>query len=81
MSYIISAEKIVQKSCRMILDESALPGVKRIAGIVAHDMELVFGTAPAIRYMSEDTEETFDQGIVVGTLGYSSLLDKIESTG
>ena len=51
MKYIISAEKIVQKSCRMILDESALPGVKRIAGIVAHDMELVFGTAPAIRYI------------------------------
>ena len=67
MSYIISTEKIVQKSCRMILDESALPGVKRIAGIVAHDMELIFGTAPAIQYRSEDTGEIPDQGIVVGT--------------
>lgn len=86
MEYIISTEKIIQKSCRMILDEGAFPGIKRIAGIVAHDMELVFDAAPAIHYIRGDeqihsVQEILGQGIIAGTLGHSRLLDEIEATG
>ena len=86
MEYIISTEKIIQKSCRMILDEEVLPGVKRITEIVAHDMELVFDAAPAIHYFREDEQnhsmqKILEQGIIAGTLGHSRLLDALEEEG
>ncbi len=86
MEYIISTEKLNLKECKMLLDGNALPGVKRIAGTVAHDMELVFGTAPEILFRDitkqPDLKEIISvQGIMIGTLGHSRMLEQIESQG
>ena len=86
MEYIISTEKLNHKECKMLLDGNALPGVKRIAGTVAHDMELVFGTAPEILFRDitkqPDLKEIISvQGIMIGTLGHSRMIEQIESQG
>ena len=36
---------------KFIIEQSAYSGVLKIAGKVAHDMELVTGTLPEIRWM------------------------------
>ena len=58
-------------------EAQALPGVKRVAGMVKQDIELVTGVSPA--------GITFGQGsgcaVLYGTIGHSPMLDALEAAG
>ena len=58
-------------------EAQALPGVKRVAGMVKQDIELVTGVLPA--------GITFGQGsgcaVLYGTIGHSPMLDALEAAG
>lgn len=58
-------------------EAQALPGVKRVAGMVKQDIELVTGVSPA--------GITSGQGsgcaVLYGTIGHSPMLDALEAAG
>lgn len=58
-------------------EAQALPGVKRVAGMVKQDIELVTGVLPA--------GITAGQGsgcaVLYGTIGHSPMLDALEAQG
>ncbi len=58
-------------------EAQALPGVKRVAGMVKQDIELVTGVSPA--------GITSGQGsgcaVLYGTIGHSPMLDALEAQG
>ena len=58
-------------------EAQALPGVKRVAGMVKQDIELVTGILPA--------GITAGQGsgcaVLYGTIGHSPMLDALEAAG
>ena len=65
---------------KFIIEQSAYSGVLKIAGKVAHDMELVTGTLPEIRVV-ETIDHEVTQGsatreltIVVATVEHLSLI-------
>ena len=66
---------------KFIIEQSAYSGVLKIAGKVAHDMELVTGTLPEIRVVETiDHEEvrssaTRELTIIVATMEHSRWLD------
>lgn len=66
---------------KFIIEQSAYSGVLKIAGKVAHDMELVTGTLPEIRVVETiDHEEVRSSAareltIIVATMEHSRWLD------
>lgn len=66
---------------KFIIEQSAYSGVLKIAGKVAHDMELVTGTLPEIRVVETiDREEVRSSAareltIIVATMEHSRWLD------
>ena len=64
---------------KFIIEQSAYSGVLKIAGKVAHDMELVTGTLPEIRVVETiDLEEVRSSAareltIIVATMGHSQV--------
>ncbi|MBR1862192.1 MAG: glycosyl hydrolase 115 family protein [Lachnospiraceae bacterium] len=71
---------------KILFETSAFPGVKRVAGKLAKDFELVFGSLPETA--EESTEELFEEikgsddgkvRIVAATLGNSAFLDRLVS--
>ncbi len=70
---------------KFIIEQSAYSGVLKIAGKVAHDMELVTGTLPEIRVVETiDPEEVRSSAareptIIVATMGHSRWLDAQKS--
>ena len=70
---------------KFIIEQSAYSGVLKIAGKVAHDMELVTGTLPEIRVVETiDHEEVRSSAareptIIVATMGHSRWLDAQKS--
>ncbi len=64
---------------KIILADDEWPGVKRIAGKVAGDMELVTGVCPGVVCVSGQTE--LKAGYVyAGTLGHSALAESLAGT-
>lgn len=72
-----------KKDCRIVLlvEEEAFEGVKRIAQKVATDIEKVIGNRPEIRNSLEGLERKNTRVILCGTLGKSTLLDKLACKG
>lgn len=70
---------------RIYLEQSAFPGVIRIAEKVAHDVELVSGRRPRILVEKEISEIPESSGedwtIIAATKGKSSFLEKLEAAG
>ena len=70
---------------KFIIEQSAYSGVLKIAGKVAHDMELVTGTLPEIRVVETiDHEEVRSSAareltIIVATMEHSRWLDTQEN--
>jgi len=74
MDFIISKDRIDDGSLRILVDTNELSGVKKIAHLVASDVNLVFDANPLVN----EIKENFDEGslvgnIVVATIGSSSL--------
>lgn len=61
------------------LDETAYPGVVRIARKVAADVERVSGRRPAVKSPAETGECSF--AVMIGTYGNSPMLDRLEKEG
>lgn len=64
----------IGKDCCFYEEACALPGVKRIAGLVRKDIELVTDTYPE----STDVLEPGKEYVLYGTVGHSELLDRLE---
>lgn len=62
----------------IFVEESALPGVKRVAACVASDMEKVFGKGCHVVDSKPNDTEPGDNYITVLTLGHSSLANDID---
>lgn len=74
MSFIISKEKIENKELSILVDKDALSGVKRVASLVAKDIEMVVGALPSV---VEVESVNTDGQIIVATCGNSALLDNL----
>lgn len=71
----------VSKNIKLMVEEKALPGVKRIAGYVASDMEKVFGSAPSFESDADftGTISVDENMIIASTVGYSDFLSSIDT--
>ncbi|PHN01624.1 glycosyl hydrolase 115 family protein [Flavilitoribacter nigricans] len=63
----------------ILIDESDFPGVARVAGHLAADLEMTTGRLPET--LSHSTEQTIPLAIIVGTLGKSRLIDQLAAAG
>ncbi len=78
MELIFSKDRKV----RLTYEETAWPGVKRVAGKVAGDLELVFGNVPELRMLPEKSDpvslrSTDATRVFAGTIGRSDILDHL----
>lgn len=67
------------KAVDFFVEESAFLGVRKIADVVAEDVELVTGSRPAIT--SDVSKIQGTQVIIIGTFGKSKLLDCLVQKG
>lgn len=58
-------------------EAQALPGVKRVAGMVKQDIELVTGVSPA----GITSGQRSGCAVLYGTIGHSPMLDALEAAG
>ena len=79
MEYRINRYNIEEGLLGFVYEDSAYPGVKRIAGRVRKDAELVFGARPVKIAPGEETACTFP--VIFGTAGMSSALDDLDQRG
>ena len=71
---------ILDKQTQIVIENTALPGVKRVANYVAEDMRKVFGSSNAVIIEDNvDTDKLNGHSVVVATLGYSSAADAINT--
>ncbi|WP_249026649.1 glycosyl hydrolase 115 family protein, partial [Amycolatopsis pretoriensis] len=65
------------KAATIVVSPGDLPGVRRVAGDLAADVERVTGVRPAV----SDVVPASGPVVVVGTLGHSPLVDSLVSAG
>lgn len=68
---------IVGRELAFYEEPTALPGVKRVAEMVKHDIELVTGTRPAAVCAGQGSR----CAVMYGTIGHSALLDALHAQG
>ena len=73
MNFCFSKKEIENKEFQIVLEEKALAGVKRVAYLVASDIEKVLGIEPEINFISDEPIE-FSGKVLVCTVGQSDLL-------
>ena len=66
-----------QELC-FVCDEDAFSGVQKISKKVAKDVERVFGFFPSASHSTSDVKK---DALIFGTVGKSSILEKLESEG
>ena len=81
MKLSFGPKEIESKSLQLVLDNEALTGVVRIAGIVAEDINLVVGCKPDVSQISEARLADLAGKIVVATVGQSKILDCLQEAG
>lgn len=67
----------INVNTKLFVEEKALPGVKRVTACVASDLSKVFGGEVKV---VTDNEPEDDNYILVATLGYSDLLDDVDTS-
>ncbi|WP_439380090.1 glycosyl hydrolase 115 family protein [Amycolatopsis lexingtonensis] len=65
------------KAATIVVDPGDLPGVRRVAGDLAADVERVTGVRPAVA----DAAPAEGPVVLVGTLGHSPLVDSLVAAG
>ena len=82
MGFIFSNANIRENNIVFIYEESAYPGVRKIAGRVREDIEKVFGAKPAKVHSENfrDTAGSFSYPVFFGTVGKSEMLDKLTAS-
>lgn len=76
MSFYIVKNKV---PAELILEDEALEGVKRIAKVVAQDIELACDAACTLRLTAETAK--CERSILAATIGHSSIADKLREQG
>ncbi len=72
MEFLISKEELLSDKIKLVVEDSAFPGVKRIAGYVSKDIEKVFGKDVSV-------VPSFDgKKIVAATIGKSNIVSELE---
>jgi len=71
------------KSAPILIEKSAFPGVRKIAGKVALDINKVGGSMPVFTYSLKEAAENAYEGRVIlfATIGRSTLLEELEKRG
>ena len=79
MGFTFSSTNIRENNVVFIYEDSAYPGVRRIAGRVRDDIEKVFGAKPigVETYNFSDTAAFFSYPVFFGRVGKSELLEKL----
>lgn len=68
---------VIDKKLRFFKEESAFPGVNRVAGNVKKDIELITGHCPE-EIMNSESAGTC---VIYGTIGKSRILQELEQSG
>ncbi len=83
MAFTFSNANIRENQIVFIYEECALSGVRKIAGKVRDDIGKVFGSKPiGVEYENfADTAAFYSHPVFFGTVGQSTLLDKLSASG
>ncbi|MCQ2481944.1 MAG: glycosyl hydrolase 115 family protein [Clostridia bacterium] len=78
MSFVITSGDIKCGKVAIVCDNSAMSGVKKIALTLINDIEALFGAKPSLIQVKTGKEQMPVKPIVIGTVGNSALLDKLQ---
>lgn len=79
MNFVLEKENVLTGDLQIILEETALSGVLKIAEIVSKDIEMVVGAKPSVSKESRLEAKMLDDKIAVATLGTDVCIEKIAS--